>query len=238
MAKISISRVLARRKWTKIGSAVAVLVLGFFMVQLLIIKNPWGARAAWSSAGTTCTLDGGPKTLPSGDTTCDDKDVVISGSTSILTVEGTHNFKSVATSNGGQLISAANAVTTTSGASIKKTLIPYKREGAPGPATCQDNYLGEPIVNCFNPYALQLNDIIKVNIDISNAPIANHLLVDDYLRVPGGNYVCSANVLPNPIEAGGPGKYNNTPSLNALYISVNLINSNNNFYYYCKVIQQ
>lgn len=203
MAKISISRVLERRKWTKIGSVFAALVLGFFVVQLLIIKNPWGARAAWNS--TTCTLDSGTFTLTTSDTSCDGKDVRIIGSTSILTVDGTHNFKSVTTSNGGQLISATNGVAaTTSGASIKKTLYPHKRAGAPviGSAGCAlfDSTINPEQQNCFNPYALQVGDIIKVVLDLYNTS-GTFGLIDDYLRVPGGSYKCSIDGLYIPVPS-------------------------------------
>lgn len=258
MAKISISRVLERRKWTKIGSVFAALVLGFFVVQLLIIKNPWGARAAWIKVGTTCTLDSGTQTLPSDDTSCDGKDVVISGPTSVLTVEGTHTFKSVRTTDGGQLISAASATITTSGASIKKTLYPYKRAGAPvvndGSGCVKSDLTNNPEqVNCFNPYALQLNDIIKVKIDVYNHPgPASWLLVDEYLRVPGGSYKCSVKGLydinVNPTCPNGNscllndgsgetayGLHGNTASApDSGGISWSL-SFGGNVYYYCKV---
>ncbi|MCL5410318.1 MAG: hypothetical protein M1324_00480 [Patescibacteria group bacterium] len=71
-------------------------------------------------------------------------------------------------------------------ASIKKTLEPYQR-GASCTAANR--------ATCFNPYALQVGDIIKVVLDVYNAPVGNWNLTDEYLKVPGGNYKCSTNGL-------------------------------------------
>lgn len=136
---------------------------------------------------------------------------------------------------GGWIVVQKTAVTPE--VTIKKTLIPYKRTGAPTTG-CQANYPGEPIANCFNPYALQSGDVIKVVMDIGNPPSAYNL-VDEYLHVPSSSYKCSAKYLiDNPADLDGHAPYNNSVTAADGIISWSLSTaSGTNFWYYCKVIQ-
>jgi len=67
--------------------------------------------------------------------------------------------------------------------SIKKTLAPMARSGAPLANTCSPLPPSEA-TNCFNPYALQKGDKIKVILDVSNLVPGKLHLEDEMLKVP------------------------------------------------------
>lgn len=61
-----------------------------------------------------------------------------------------------------------------SGVNISKTLIPVERLGADGVSyqgVCNTAVSGDP--NCFNPYALQKGDVIKVSLEITLLPLSD-----------------------------------------------------------------
>ncbi|MFA4996174.1 MAG: hypothetical protein WC536_03505 [Patescibacteria group bacterium] len=113
MAKISISKVLAKRKWTKVGSVFAVLVLGFFIVQLLVIKNPWGVKAeGMVDYGTYCKPLFTGATLEANMIVCDNKNLIVDGGNT-LTIYGQHTFKNVTITGSGSKLTHAALVPTT-----------------------------------------------------------------------------------------------------------------------------
>lgn len=109
MAKLSLSGAMKNRKRIRVVTTLAVMLLLFFGISMMVSNNPKGTRAAWDVGSSFCNLAyfGTPvaQTLSATDLSCEGKDVTVDAANvangAILTVAGTHHFKSLIVQNGG-----------------------------------------------------------------------------------------------------------------------------------------
>lgn len=106
---------------------------------------------------------------------------------------------------------------------VMKKLIPISRVGA-NPE------------NNFNPYALKVGDVIKVDITVSNLVTGQQIIIkDDFLRTNGtNNMICRSNGV-----IGGVGEVASTDtSISWTYTPTEGLPIMETFYYQCKVEQE
>ncbi|PIS07845.1 hypothetical protein COT78_01240 [Candidatus Berkelbacteria bacterium CG10_big_fil_rev_8_21_14_0_10_43_13] len=143
--------------------------------------------------------------------------VVNSLYTNIQAVGGASHLSTQGPAGGGgriyiQQTDAAAKVT------IKKTLIPVERKSA------------SPVDN-FNPYALQVGDIIQVKLDLGTFS-GTVSVEDDYLTAPGSGG--SSVACKNDTTRGNPSNVGAADNLNG-YVLWTGISSGTSLTYYCKV---
>ncbi|MEI8143193.1 MAG: hypothetical protein WCG48_01055 [Candidatus Berkelbacteria bacterium] len=120
---------------------------------------------------------GNPKTIAGTDNDVLGKNTVPTAAANITANGGSSAFTREYDAPGGGGIIVINGKP--AGLSIKKTLEPVSRNGVPAATTP------------FNPYSLQMGDVIIVKIEISNMTGTLDTLTDEYLVTKGANaHIC------------------------------------------------
>jgi len=129
---------------------------------------------------------------------------------------------------------------------IKKTLYPYKREGAELASACNPTIPPEVSAdNCFNPYALQKNDEIVVKLEISNIVAGALNIKDEVLQVPYATkkIACKPDFTIRPMRMQSdtstsldhPANYDELNKLVNISYTASITDTTVKFWYWCKV---